>query len=113
MHELSLCNAIIETLRQGAEEHGYERVKGVRLEIGPFAAVDAGALRFAFDIATTNTLAEGAWLEILSPPAIARCSVCAREVVIEQRFDPCPHCGAQALELISGDAMRIKDLEVE
>lgn len=113
MHELSLCKAIFDTLEQGAAEHGYRRVRGVRLEIGPFAAVDAEALRFAFEVASAETLAAGAWLEILTPRALARCGNCGREVELVQRFDPCPHCAAHALELLSGDALRIKDLEVE
>jgi hydrogenase nickel incorporation protein HypA/HybF len=113
MHELSLCKAILDTLEQGAAEYGYQQVKGVRLEIGPFAAVDAEALRFAFEVTQANTLAAGAWLEILSPPAVARCANCGKEVELVQRFEPCPHCAAYALELLSGDELRIKDLEVE
>ena len=113
MHELSLCMAIIKTLQQGAGEHSYSRVKGVRLEIGPFAAVDAQALRFAFEVASGDTLAADAWLEIISTPAIARCSNCGKEVEIAQRFDPCPHCMTYTLELLSGDELLIKDLEVE
>lgn len=113
MHELSLCQAIIDTLQQGATEHHYSRVKGVRLEIGPFAAVDEEALRFAFGVARENTLAAGAWLEIIKPPATSHCLTCGKESEIQQRFDPCPHCGNYGLELRSGDEMRILDLEVE
>lgn len=113
MHELSLCRAILDTLEQGAAGHGYRRVKGVRLEIGPFAAVDHGALRFAFDVAKSGTLADGAWLEILSMPAVAHCRTCNDEYEIAQRYAPCPGCGAYGLELRSGDEMRIRDLEVE
>lgn len=113
MHELSLCQSIIDTLQQQAAVHHYSKVKEVRLEIGPFAAVDISALRFAFEVATRDTLAEGARLAIHSPEAIAYCTECECEVVIEQRYDACPHCGATGLRLISGDALQIKDLEVE
>jgi hydrogenase nickel incorporation protein HypA/HybF len=113
MHELSLCKVILETLERGAQEQGYTRVKGVRLEIGPFAAVDPEALRFAFEVASAQGLAAGAWLEIVSPPARAHCSACGRDWQPTQRFDPCPHCGAFAITLLSGDELRIKELEVE
>ena len=112
MHELSLCQAIIETMQQGAAEHHYETVKGVRLEIGPFAAVDEAALRFAFDVAKENTLAAGARLEIIKPAATAHCRACGQESEIAQRFDPCPRCGSHELELLSGEELRILDLEV-
>ena len=113
MHELSLCKAIIETLQQGATEHDYRRVKGVRLEVGPFAAVDPEALRFAFEVATQQGIAAGAWLEIITPSARGRCGSCGREVVLAQRFDPCPDCGSHGVTLLSGDELRILDLEVE
>ena len=112
MHELSLCRAIIERLQQGAEQHGYSRVTGVRLEIGPFAAVDEAALRFAFDVATHHTLAAGAWLEVSRPIATARCRACGKEGEMSQRFDPCPHCGSHDRQLLSGEELRLLDLEV-
>ena len=113
MHELSLCKAIIDTLQQGAKEHSYQRVRGVRLEIGPVAAVDVEELRFAFEVASEKTLAAGAWLEITTPAATARCLSCGKEMEIAQRFDPCRFCGAYALELLRGEEMRIRGLEVE
>lgn len=113
MHELSLCNAIIETLQQEAEAHNYQRVTRVRLEIGVLATVDVQALRFAFDIASEKTLAQGALLDIISLPATARCQQCNRISELTERFDSCPHCNSYSLVPLSGEEMRIRDLEVQ
>jgi hydrogenase nickel incorporation protein HypA/HybF len=32
---------------------------------------------------------------------------------VQQRFDPCPRCGSYQLQVVGGEQMRIRDLEVE
>ncbi|MDH5785711.1 MAG: hydrogenase maturation nickel metallochaperone HypA [Chromatiales bacterium] len=113
MHELSLCQSVIETLQRESLQHHYQRVKRVRLEIGPFATVDEEALRFAFEVARSETLAEGAELEIIRSEARARCRSCSNSFAITERFDPCPLCASHELELLSGEELRIVDLQVE
>lgn len=113
MHEMALCESIVQIVEENAGSQGYNRVKRVWLEIGPLAGVELEALRFGFEVVARGTLAEGADLEIIQPTATAWCMACARSVEIEQRFDPCPHCGGVQLQVTGGDQMRVKELEVE
>lgn len=113
MHEMSLCENIIQILEQEANRLAFEHVHCVRLEIGALAGVEIDALRFCFDAITGGTLAEGAQLEIIEQPAMAWCLYCQHHVEIVQRQAPCPRCGAYHLQIPEGDKLRIKDLEVE
>jgi hydrogenase nickel incorporation protein HypA/HybF len=113
MHELSLCEGILQTLESHARGQGYRRVKTVWLEIGGLAGVEQSALRFNFDIVTRDTLADGARLEIIDIPAQAWCLPCAEVVQISQRYDACPLCGSHQLQISTGEEMKIKELEVE
>ena len=113
MHEMSLCEGIVQILEQEARNHAFSRVHLVRLEIGDLAGVEIEAMRFGFDVVTRGTLAERATLEIIRQPAIAWCLQCSKRVGIQQRYDPCPECGSFPLQVVEGDEMRIKDLEVE
>ena len=70
-------------------------------------------MRFGFDAVTRDTLADGAELEIIQLPGTAWCLPCGCEVEVQQRFDACPQCGSYQLQVVSGDQMQIKDLEVE
>ena len=79
MHELSLCAGIVDVLREQAREQDYARVRTVWLEVGQLAGVEVEALRFGFDVATRETLAEGAALEIVPVPGAAWCRGCERE----------------------------------
>jgi len=113
MHEMSICEGIVQVLEQSAAVQGFERVKSVWLEIGRFAGVERSALEFSFDVVTRGTLAESATLNIIDIPADAWCMPCAEPVDVMERFDPCPKCGSHQLQISGGEELRIKELEVE
>lgn len=111
MHEMSLCEGIRTVIEDQATRHSVTRISRVRLEIGRFAGVEKDALSFAFDVVMRGSVAEGADLVMIDLPGRAMCYDCMKEVEIEQRLDPCPDCGGGKLMPVSGDEMRIKDLE--
>lgn len=112
MHELSLCEGILELLEQRAASDGFSRVLTVRLEIGALSCVEPEAMEFCFEVVCRGTLAEGARLEMIRTPARAWCAACQQQVDIHQRFDPCPQCGDEWVAPTAGDELRVKDLEV-
>ena len=113
MHEMALCESIVQVLEQQAAVQNYSVVKAVRLEIGPLAGVELEALRFSFDAVTRGTLADRAKLEIIETKGEAWCLQCAKTVPVLQRFDACPDCGSYQLQVTSGEELRIKELEVD
>ena len=113
MHEMSLCESVMQILEETAAQQGFSRVKTVWLEIGELSGVEVEAMRFSFEVIRRNTLADQAALEIIRVPGSAWCLPCGKNVRIAQRFDPCPDCGSYQLQVNGGDEMRIKELEVE
>ncbi len=113
MHEMSLCESILDIIEQQAREQQFAKVKTVWLEIGALSTVESEAMRFCFDAVMLGSLADQARLEIIDVKGQAWCLQCARSVVIEQRYDSCPHCGSFQLQVTAGEEMRIKELEVE
>jgi hydrogenase nickel incorporation protein HypA/HybF len=113
MHEMSLCEGILQVLETEAGKQGFTRVKNVWLEIGDLAGVEIEAMMFSFDAVTRDSLADGAGLNIINVPGTAWCMKCGKSVVVKQRFDECPDCGSYQLQVTGGDEMKIKELEVE
>ena len=113
MHEMSLCEGILQVLEDQAGAQQYRKVKTVWLEVGALAGVEIPALEFSFEVVCRGSLAEGSRLEILSLPATAWCMQCGDSVRIEARYDACPRCGGHQLQVTAGDELRIKELEVE
>jgi hydrogenase nickel incorporation protein HypA/HybF len=108
MHELAITQEIVEILRSRA---GERKVRRVVIEIGKLSAVLPDAVRFCFDLCTEGTPAEGAVLEILEPAGRARCRACAGEVMLDRPFGRCA-CGSSDLDWISGEELRVREMEV-
>ncbi|MGC1955456.1 MAG: hydrogenase maturation nickel metallochaperone HypA [Gammaproteobacteria bacterium] len=112
MHELSLCESLLEIIEEQARVHHYRRVRTVWLEVGRFAGVECDALRFSFEVVVCESLANGAKLEIIDIPGCGWCFDCGAEVLLEDCFEICPRCGG-AVQITGGKEFRLKELEVE
>jgi hydrogenase nickel incorporation protein HypA/HybF len=112
MHELALCQSVLNILCEQARIHHFDRVRTVRIEIGALSCVSREAFEFCFAAVTRGTLAEGAALEVIGLPGKAWCLECDEVVAMVERHEACPCCGRHWLRLLQGDEMRIKELEV-
>ena len=112
MHEMSLCESVVQLVEEQAAQQAFSEVKKIWLEIGALAGVEIDAMKFSFDVVSKDTLLEKAELIILEIDGTAWCMPCAENVNVSQRFDACPHCGSYQLQINGGEEMRIKELEV-
>lgn len=111
MHEVSLCQNVIDMVGECAAREGIARVSCVRLEIGAAAAVEPDALTFCFPLLAAGTALEGAELVILTVPMRARCRACGTEYDPDSQITACPKCGAFGPELIAGREMRVASFD--
>jgi hydrogenase nickel incorporation protein HypA/HybF len=110
MHEMSLTQSVVEICEKNATGR---RVTSVTLEIGSLAGVVPEAIEFCFDVCTRETLLEGASLIIERVRAQGRCQGCGADFAVSAAYDPCPVCGGYGVELLCGEELRVKELEVE
>ena len=113
MHEMSLAESVLQIIEDAARTQNFRRVRTVVLEIGKLAAVEADAMRFCFDAVTRGSIAEGAQLEIIETPGAGRCMACGMTEPLQEQYGLCPECGSPQIEIVAGNQMRVKDLEVE
>lgn len=109
MHELGITQNIVAIAMEYA--NGVP-VKRVTLEVGKLTAILPDAIRFCFDVCCQGTPLEGAQLEIIEKPGLARCLQCGSEVALDLPFGVCD-CGCQKLQIIQGEELSIKELELE
>lgn len=112
MHEMALCESIVQQLEEQASVHAYSKVKAVNLAVGPLSCADADALRFSFDVCAKGSIADGASLNIEETQGTAWCFQCGDTVSITSHADACPRCGSRQLQVTGGDELKIKNLEV-
>ena len=114
MHELGIAESAARAAIEEMRRHGGQRIVALTLRIGDLAAVDAEALRFAFEAVSAGTALEGAELAIENVPGIAWCSDCREEFTAAGGiFFKCPHCGNFSGELRGGREIELARLELE
>ena len=111
MHELALSQSIVELLAELSARQGFRTVTKVFLEVGEAAGVECESLRFCFDAATRDTLAEHSELHIARTPARGECVHCHRTFPMPGGLAPCPHCQQWGATLVSGRELRVLAFE--
>ena len=112
MHEMSLCEGVVELVEEEARKGGFSRVRAVVLELGVLGHVEPEAMLFCFEAVSRGTIAEGARLEIERIAGAGWCLDCGRTVPLRERFGACPDCGRHHVQMTAGDELRVKELEV-
>jgi hydrogenase nickel incorporation protein HypA/HybF len=73
--------------------------------------VSPDAVRFCFELCSQGTVAQGAELQIIQAPGLARCRECGSDVNLERPFGRC-ECGCTDLEWRAGEELMVKEIEV-
>jgi hydrogenase nickel incorporation protein HypA/HybF len=112
MHELSICQSLLDQVERIAREHGATRVERILLRVGPLSGVEGPLLQHAYPLAAAGTLAESAELVIEPSPIRVACSTCGAETEASVNRLLCGACGDYRTRLISGDEMLLASLEL-
>ncbi len=114
MHELSLVESILQIIEDYAARDHFTHVNALKLSCGRLSGVDLHCLRFAFEVQSRETRAEGATLELDFLPIVISCLHCGKTIEVP-RFDLCcPECGAQEVLLMGGtEELQLLELDVE
>ena len=113
MHEVSICESIMDIIRAEAAKERASKVNSVRLKIGELAGVVEDSMRFAFEVVTKGTVAEGARLVIDNVPLTAHCKSCNRTFHIVGYAFSCAHCESPEIEVVSGRELQVEDIDLE
>jgi hydrogenase nickel incorporation protein HypA/HybF len=113
MHELSIAESVLETVRAELARRPGARLHKVGLRVGELSGVNADALNFSFEVLVRGTDLEPVALEIESSPRRHRCPECNTVFTVENYDVACPNCGATATECVAGQELEFSYLELE
>ena len=109
MHELGMCEAIVDAIERRA---GERPVAGVRVRVGRLHHVHPEAFDQSFAMAAAGTVAEDARAELVILPIRLHCLACEVEVEADETYgDACSVCGSFDVELTGGDELVLESIE--
>jgi hydrogenase nickel incorporation protein HypA/HybF len=88
-------------------------VLSIDLEIGELSSVVPDAVEFCFEACSLGTLLEGARINIIRVPGRGYCLDCAADTPLDALFGACQSCGSYQVKIVSGEEMRVREIEVD
>ena len=110
MHEFGIMETL---LRDAAAAAGGEKIRALKVRVGPLSGVVVESLRFAFESMVPGTEAEGARLVVEETLPEFRCPGCGCLYESPVGAYRCPECGSARGELVAGNEMELESIEVE
>ena len=110
MHELGLCEGIVEA---AARRAAGRPVRGLRVRIGGHQ-VDPGVVRQGIEVAAIGTVVEGAALDLVMEPLVARCRDCGAGAPADNAaaMSACARCGGVDIEMTGSEHVVLESISV-
>jgi hydrogenase nickel incorporation protein HypA/HybF len=112
MHELSIAKNIVEIASEQAKKNNLTEVDEIEIEVGRLSGVEIEALEFVLEIVTKQTILENSRTIITLIPGLARCLICSKEFGTDSFFSQCPECKGFNFQIIQGQELRVKSLNI-
>ena len=113
MHEVSICQGIINSLEMELDEGKLDQVREVYLKVGILSCIEPVILNNVFSIMIEDTYLKRAVLYIETVEVLAECGECNKQVKVEKYMFVCPDCGNPLSNIIEGNELRIYKIVLE
>lgn len=112
MHELAVCQALIDQVEEIALRERADQVLSIHLGIGPLSGVEPHLLEQAFSIARAGGVAARAELLVDNLPVQVSCDQCGQTTDALPARLLCGACGNWRTRLVSGDELQLLHVEL-
>lgn len=113
MHELGVATQIMDLVTRVMDENSARKVGEITVEVGTLSCLDPDSLKFCFQAITKGTRLETARLKIEEIKPRARCRTCNEEYEVRWDDFRCRSCGSSEFDILVGNEISVKELEVE
>ena len=113
MHELSICQALMEEVERVAREQRARRIVTVTVRIGPLSGVEPALLESAYPLASAGTMAADSRLIVERSELRVRCLECGAESQAQSGNLVCARCGHWRVRILAGQELLLTRVELE
>ncbi|OPX59636.1 MAG: putative hydrogenase nickel incorporation protein HypA [Methanobacterium sp. PtaB.Bin024] len=120
MHELSMAEAIVETVLDVAEKNDAQEIVEVTIEVGELTMLNPEQVKFLLGVLAEDTLLEGAEIIIEEVPVEIKCRSCEFTGLANTDGSDhylaivlCPKCDERNVEILKGRECNVKTIKIE
>ena len=112
MHEMAVCNELLDQVRANAVQHGARSVGTITVRVGALSGVEPDLLERAFAVARAGDYTDEARLVIETVGVRIRCRACGNENDAAANRLLCNACGGYTVDLVGGDELLLASIEL-
>lgn len=109
MHELSLCEAIADSVARHAAGRPVRRAS---VRIGYLRQVVPESMSFCWEVLTDGTDLAGCELDIEHVPAVVACAACGEVTALDLPVLLCGSCGSTEVVLQTGEELLLVSIDL-
>ncbi|AIS32571.1 hydrogenase maturation nickel metallochaperone HypA [Methanobacterium formicicum] len=120
MHELSMAQAIVDTVLDAAEKNNATEVVEVTIEVGMLTMLNPEQLKFLLDVIVEDTLLADAEIIIEDVLVEIDCRSCDYTGLANTdgsdhylSIVKCPQCDERNVEILTGKECNVKTIKIE
>ncbi len=114
MHELGIVFNITKQIDEIAKENKVNKVISLTVEVGEVSTVVPEYFKDCFEWAKKKTeYLKGCKLNLVVLSALSYCEDCKQTYNTVQFGKTCPHCKSEHTYLVTGNEVKMKQIEVE
>lgn len=114
MHELGIVFNITKQIEEIAKENKVNKVTSLTIEVGEVSTVVPEYFKDCFEWAKKKTqYLQDCKLNLVVISAISYCEDCKQTFSTTKYAKVCPHCNSEHTYLVSGNEVKMKQIEVE
>ena len=120
MHELSMAQAIVDTVIDAAQKNNATEVVEVTIEVGMLTMLNPEQLKFLLDVIVEDTILKNAEIIIEDVPVEIDCRGCEFTGLANTDGSDhylaivvCPECGERNVEVLTGKECNVKTIKIE
>ena len=113
MHEVSICQSIVETLEAELEEDQFQNVREVHVKIGVLSCVDPKILSHVFTYIIAESPFQKSSLHTEFVEVLAACEHCKQNFKVKDYRFVCPGCNEASSTIIEGNELTIYKIILE
>ncbi|HWS48805.1 MAG TPA: hydrogenase maturation nickel metallochaperone HypA [Candidatus Methanoperedens sp.] len=113
MHELSIAQSILDTVRTNLRDKKTVIVKKIHISLGVLSGVEKESLQFNFDLIPKDKLFKNVKLLIKENVLEVYCPKCKQKTKIKNSFVlKCAHCGNLTSDIVKGRELTVDKIEI-
>ena len=110
---MAVATGIINVLRSKLSQLPPCKLIGLELAVGKLSGIEEHSLRFALETLLVDQGHTGVHLRFRDSPAVFKCTACDWQGEMDGFTLACPECNGLDLDIIAGQDVTLKTIEVE